>query len=97
MRTFCHLIYPVGKEWNPHSETHFDLKNRRGEDVAQKTAHIAAGGSFAFCCQDLFTDAELQDAGGESYVIIRDATCRLFGYHGAQAGGAFAFDHMFGF
>ena len=97
VRTFCHLIYPVGKEWNPHSETHFDLKNRRGEDVAQKTAHIAAGGSFAFCCQDLFTDAELQDAGEESYVIIRDSTCRLFGYHGAQAGGAFAFDHMFGF
>ena len=45
---FCHLIYPVGVEWNPLSDTRLTLKNKRGEDVAEKTARIAAGGSFAF-------------------------------------------------
>ena len=30
--------------------------------------------------------------------MIRDTTCRLFGYHGLLAGnGAFSLDHMFGF
>jgi hypothetical protein len=31
-------------------------------------------------------------------VIVRDATCRLFGYHGLMDGaGGFSLDHMFGF
>ena len=97
VRTFCHLIYPVGKKWNPQSDTRLELKNRHGADIAQTTACIAAGGSFVFCCQELFGEDELRAAGEESYLIIRDATCRLFGYHGAQAGDAFALDHMFGF
>lgn len=95
--TFCHLIYPVNVEWNPHSDTRLELKNRRGEDIADKTVNIAAGGSLAFYCQELYTAAELQQAGDDAYVIIRDTSCRLFGYHGARVGGAFAFDHMFGF
>jgi hypothetical protein len=37
-------------------------------------------------------------AGDDGYVIIRDATCRLFGYHGLMDGrGGFSLDHMFGF
>ena len=35
---------------------------------------------------------------GSPYIIIRDETCRLFGYQGAFApDGSFGFDHMFGF
>jgi hypothetical protein len=31
-------------------------------------------------------------------MLIRDTTCRLFGYHGLMAeGGRFSLDHMFGF
>jgi hypothetical protein len=31
-------------------------------------------------------------------VLVRDATCRLFGYHGLlDDGGRFSLDHMFGF
>jgi hypothetical protein len=31
-------------------------------------------------------------------VLVRDATCRLFGFHGVDDGaGGFSFDHMFGF
>ncbi|MDD9824712.1 MAG: hypothetical protein OXU43_06030 [Gammaproteobacteria bacterium] len=97
VRTFCHLIYPVSTRWNPQSDTHLQLKNRRGEVIAEKTVRIAAGGSLYFCCQDLFDAGQLQEAGKQSYLTIRDITCRLFGYHGAQVGDAFAFDHMFGF
>ena len=37
-------------------------------------------------------------AGPDGYVLVRDTTCRLFGYHGLmdEAGG-FSLDHMFGF
>jgi hypothetical protein len=32
------------------------------------------------------------------YMLIRDLTCRLFGYHGLLHGEqAFSLDHMFGF
>ena len=42
-------------------------------------------------------ESELGRAAG-GHVIVRDTTCRLFGYHLflADAGG-FALDHMFGF
>ena len=37
-------------------------------------------------------------AGAGAYVIVRDATCRLFGYHGLVGrDGTFSLDHMFGF
>ncbi len=37
-------------------------------------------------------------AGEDAYIIVRDTTCRLFGYHGLLgARGAFSLDHMFGF
>ncbi len=42
--------------------------------------------------------ARLDAAGGRGYVLIRDATCRLFGYHGLmEESGRFSMDHMFGF
>jgi hypothetical protein len=45
-----------------------------------------------------FGEDLLTEAGSAGYVLIRDATCRLFGYHGLmdEAGG-FSLDHMFGF
>lgn len=37
-------------------------------------------------------------AGAGASLVVRDATCRLFGYHGLLArAGAFTLDHMFGF
>jgi hypothetical protein len=37
-------------------------------------------------------------AGDGGYVLVRDTTCRLFGYHGLVHGDrAFSLDHMFGF
>jgi hypothetical protein len=46
----------------------------------------------------MFSQELLATAGDYPYVIIRDETCRLFGYHGvAHASGSFSLDHMFGF
>jgi hypothetical protein len=46
----------------------------------------------------MFTEDEIKAAGDNCYVIIRDTTCRLFGYHGLVSGdSAFSLDHMFGF
>ena len=40
----------------------------------------------------------LRVAGPGAYVVIRDKTCRLFGYHGLLNGdNSFSLDHMFGF
>ena len=40
----------------------------------------------------------LGEAGERGYVLIRDGSCRLFGFHGVDDGaGGFSFDHMFGF
>jgi hypothetical protein len=42
--------------------------------------------------------ADLAAAANGGYVLIRDRTCRLFGYHGlADQDGRFSLDHMFGF
>ena len=41
---------------------------------------------------------ERERAGERGYVVIRDVTCRLFGYHGLIDGEeSFSLDHMFGF
>jgi hypothetical protein len=46
----------------------------------------------------LFDAAARRRAGPGAYAVIRDTTCRLFGYHGLVGrDGAFSLDHMFGF
>ena len=109
MEAFCHLIYPVSGEWRAQSDTNLELKNARGEDVAARQIQIAANGSRLFHCSEMFSADELKSAAG-GYVLVRDGTCRLFGYHGVReieeggkgradnmGGGGFALDHMFGF
>jgi hypothetical protein len=47
---------------------------------------------------DVFSAAALKQAGAHGYVLVRDTTCRLFGYHGLMDdAGGFSLDHMFGF
>ena len=95
--TFFHLIYPVCDKWRDASDTHLELKNARGEAIAERKVHIPASGSRRFSYAELFSQDERERGGGGGYIIARDSTCRLFGYHGARLGDAFAFDHMFGF
>ncbi len=47
---------------------------------------------------EVFAASVLREAGPLGYVLVRDATCRLFGYHGLMDdAGGFSLDHMFGF
>ncbi|MEE2689092.1 MAG: hypothetical protein VX430_06670 [Pseudomonadota bacterium] len=96
--TMCHLIYPASTPWYDTSETQLILYNGDGLEVASEMARIPCGGSLNWRYHDVFVAADRRRAGERPYVIIRDVTCRLFGYHGVVNGsGSFSFDHMFGF
>ena len=96
--TICHLIYPASTPWHESSETQLVLTRRDGTEVARRKIAIPCGGSRFFRYRETFTEAERMAAGEHAYVLIRDTTCRLFGYHGCVNGdSAFSLDHMFGF
>lgn len=95
--TLCHLIYPASGRWRPSSETQLLLHDSSGREVAQRQVTIALGGSLLWRYGEMF-DAGERRAAGKGYVVVRDASCRLFGFHGAwNESGGFSFDHMFGF
>jgi hypothetical protein len=96
--SFCVLIYPASGPWLEKSSTALELYN--GEGVLLETAplEIACSGSAIVYPDRHFDAARLREAGETGYVLIRDTTCRLFGFHGVQNDeGGFSFDHMFGF
>jgi hypothetical protein len=96
--TLCHLIYPASTPWHAASRTDLVLHDGRGREVARRAVVIACSGSLFWRYHATFDAGERQAAGAGAYVIIRDATCRLFGYHGLiDDNGAFSLDHMFGF
>ncbi len=97
--TLCHLIYPASTPWHATSDTLLMLHNGRGEAVAEQRLAIPCGGSLLWRFGEIFSASERARAGAESYVIIRDSGCRLFGYHGVVSAdeAAFSLDHMFGF
>lgn len=98
LETMCHLIYPASTPWRPESETDLILQRKDGSEVARRHLAIPCGGSRLWCYGDTFSTKERQAAGEAAAIIIRDASCRLFGYHGLlNAEGAFSLDHMFGF
>lgn len=95
--TICCLIYPASAPWVPESDTALILFDRGGREVARRRVRIACSGSLFWRPAEMFSAAEMTAAAG-GYVLIRDTTCRLFGYHGLEgAEGAFSLDHMFGF
>lgn len=96
--TFCHLIYPASTPWHARSETDLILCDGSGAEVAKRRVRIACGGSLLWRASEQFTGPERDQAGPRGYAIVRDTTCRLFGYHGLiAADGRFSLDHMFGF
>ncbi len=97
-RSFGCLIYPASAPWHARSQTALILHDGAGRPIAERAIAIACSGSATVRPHELFGDARLREAGPCGYVLIRDATCRLFGYHGLEgADGAFSLDHMFGF
>jgi len=96
--TMCHLIYPASVPWHATSDTALILTSNQGQEIARRSIRIACSGSLLWCVSEMFTEDEVRAAGDHAYVIIRDTTCRLFGYHGLISGhDAFSLDHMFGF
>jgi hypothetical protein len=96
--SFAVLIYPASGPWHPVSSTTLLLHDGTGATVAQRKIAIACSGSVMIWPHITFDPADLKAAGPDGYVLVRDPTCRLFGYHGLmdEAGG-FSLDHMFGF
>lgn len=93
----CHLIYPASLPWHAQSDTALILMSGKGEEIAKRNIRIVCGGSYLWRFKETFSEDERAHAGENCYVIIRDTTCRLFGYHGLIGKSAFSLDHMFGF
>jgi hypothetical protein len=97
-RSFAILIYPASLPWHAHSTTQLRLHHSDGTCIAESERKIACSGSATIWPDEVFGADRISQAGQAGYVIIRDDTCRLFGYHGLMNdAGAFSLDHMFGF
>ncbi len=97
-RSFCSLIYAASAPWRETSRTRLVLHDGDGEMLAEQPIEIDCSGSMMVWPHRIFDGALLEQAGPRGYVLIRDTTCRLFGYHGLMdEAGAFSLDHMFGF
>jgi hypothetical protein len=97
-RSFAVLIYPASLPWHKTSTTLLRLHDSAGLCIDERPLAIACSGSALIHPHEVFGEARITQAGAEGYVLIRDETCRLFGYHGLMDDtGAFSLDHMFGF
>jgi hypothetical protein len=96
--SFSHLIYPASGPWHARSDTRLVLHDGEGEVLAEAPLSIARSGSALVRPDLVFPAALIARAGSRGYVLIRDKTCRLFGFHGlVDDRGGFSLDHMFGF
>ncbi len=96
--TICHLIYPASTPWHGTSRTDLVLHDGTGAEIARVALAIPCSGSRLVRYRETFDEGTRARAGEDAYIIVRDQTCRLFGYHGLLgAGGSFSLDHMFGF
>jgi hypothetical protein len=97
-RSFAVLIYPASGPWHLVSSTTLQLLDGSGALIAESAISIACSGSVIVWPHTAFDPKVLAAAGPDGYVLVRDPTCRLFGYHGLMdETGGFSIDHMFGF
>jgi hypothetical protein len=97
-RSFALLIYPASGVWHARSDTALVLHDGAGRPIAEQRMAIPLSGSALVEPHAVFEAGLIAEAGAHGYVLVRDVTCRLFGYHGlTAAGGRFSLDHMFGF
>jgi len=97
-KSFAVLIYPASASWHPHSSTDLQLIDESGQMIATQRIGIACSGSTLIRPHEIFGEDVQARAGAHGYVLVRDTTCRLFGYHGLMDDrGGFSLDHMFGF
>jgi hypothetical protein len=97
-RSFAVLIYPASAPWRERSSTALLLHDSDGRAITEQPLAIPCSGSATVWPDEVFGAAAVAAAGPAGYVQVRDATCRLFGYHGLMDdAGGFSLDHMFGF
>lgn len=97
-QSFSCLIHPASVEGTAASETLLQLYSKDGVELERRRISINPCGSFMVWPHEVFGAEKLAEAGIGGYVLIRDLSCRLFGYHGQRnATGGFSLDHMFGF
>ena len=97
-RSFAVMIYPASAAWHPLSTTALELHASDGAVLESRPLTIACSGSAMVFPDAVFGPDAVRAAGEGGYVLVRDATCRLFGYHGQMDDrGGFSLDHMFGF
>ncbi len=96
--SFAVLIYAASAAWHPLSATQLHLVDGTGTIIADHALAIPCSGSATVFPHEIFGEPLLTRAGPGGYVLVRDSTCRLFGYHGLMNhAGGFSLDHMFGF
>ena len=96
--SFCSLIYAASAPWHESSRTRLVLHDSSGAVLAEQSIEVRCSGSMMVWPHRIFGPALVEEAGPGGYVLIRDTTCRLFGYHGLMdEAGSFSLDHMFGF
>lgn len=96
--SFSCLIHPASVEGTDSSDTILHLYSNTGVELERRKISINPSGSFMVWPHEIFGAEKLSEAGIGGYVLIRDMSCRLFGYHGQRnAVGGFSLDHMFGF
>ena len=96
-RSFAVLIYPASAP-SARLVDHAAAARRRRTRRSPRRMSIACCGSAMVWPAEIFGAAALRQAGPHGYVLVRDPTCRLFGYHGLMDdAGGFSLDHMFGF
>jgi hypothetical protein len=97
-RSFAVLIYPASAPWHAQSATMLLLHDDGGQVLDEQRVAIACSGSTMVWPHVVFGEKAVRQAGPDGYVLVRDITCRLFGYHGLMDdAGGFSLDHMFGF
>ncbi|MBV9757982.1 MAG: hypothetical protein JO047_13085 [Alphaproteobacteria bacterium] len=97
-RSFAALIFPASAPWHERSSTALLLHDAEGRALAEQPLTIPCSGSATVWPDEVFGEQAVAAAGPTGYVLVRDATCRLFGYHGLMDdSGGFSLDHMFGF
>jgi hypothetical protein len=80
------------------SSTTLELYSSAGDLLETQSLEIPCSGSAGVFPSEVFRADNLGMAGEIGYMLVRDTTCRLFGFHGEQnQSGSFSFDHMFGF
>ena len=96
-RSFAVLIYPASAPWRARVPTALVLHDGDGMAIAEE--HCGSPARARRRSGRIWCSARTSCGGrGGGYVLIRDATCRLFGYHGLMDdAGGFSLDHMFGF